>query len=135
MTHSDDPLMKGDPTMTHMQHGQMSSEMQQCITNCLDCHAVCVATITHCLQMGGRHAEASHIRTLQDCAQICATSADFMLRGSPFHSRTCGVCAEVCDACAQECERMAQGDAQMQACADACRRCADSCRRMAAMAA
>lgn len=122
--------------MTETQQHQMSSsEMLQCINNCMDCHAVCVQTIAHCLQLGGRHAEASHIRILQDCAQICATSADFMIRGSPFHSRTCGVCAEICETCAQSCERMAQGDAQMQACVDACRRCADSCRRMAAMAA
>jgi hypothetical protein len=122
-------------TMTAMQHHQMSGEMQQCITNCLDCHAICVQTIGHCLEMGGEHASKGHITTLQDCAQICAASADFMLRSSPFHAQTCGVCAEVCDACAEECERMAQGDAMMQACAESCRRCAESCRRMAAMAA
>jgi hypothetical protein len=121
--------------MTQTQHHQASGEMMQCINNCMDCHAVCLQTISHCLQLGGRHAEAEHIRTLQDCAQICATSADFMLRGSPLHARTCGVCAEVCDACADSCERMAQNDQQMQACVDACRRCAESCRRMAAMAA
>jgi hypothetical protein len=121
--------------MTQTHHHPISSEMQHCITNCLNCHMICVQTISHCLQMGGRHAEANHIRTLQDCAQICATSADFMLRGSPFHQRTCGVCAEICDACAQDCERLAQGDQQMQACADECRRCADSCRHMASMAA
>lgn len=119
-----------------MQHGTqhtMSQEMQDCISSCMTCHAVCLETIHHCLQMGGEHASAQHISLLQDCAQICATSADFMLRMSQFHSQTCAACAAVCEACAQECERMATGDGAdfMQRCADACRRCAESCRRMA----
>jgi hypothetical protein len=108
--------------------------MQQCIQECLNCHSICLATVSYCLQMGGKHAEAHHITTLLDCAEICQTSANFMLRGSHFHTRTCGVCAEVCERCAQECERFGD-DAQMRSCAEACRRCADSCRRMGAMAA
>ncbi len=119
--------------MHHESQHQMSAEMAQCIQNCLDCHRICVETTVHCLQMGGRHAELEHQRTLHDCAQICATSADFMLRMSPFHTRTCGVCAEVCEACAASCEQLAGGDQQMTACAEMCRRCAGSCRRMASM--
>ena len=119
--------------MTQTQH-HMSGDMQQCIQECLSCHSTCLATIQYCLQMGGEHAEAGHIRTLLDCAEICQTSANFMLRGSDFHMRTCGVCAEVCERCAQECARFGN-DTQMQACAEACRRCADSCHRMSAMAA
>ena len=34
--------------------------MQDCITDCLDCHSVCLATIGHCLQKGGEHAEPAH---------------------------------------------------------------------------
>lgn len=115
-------------------HHTMSQEMQDCISNCMTCHAVCLETIHHCLQMGGEHASAKHIGLLQDCAQICVTSADFMLRMSDYHPQTCGVCAAVCEACAKECEKMATGDAAdfMQRCADACRRCADSCRQMSA---
>ena len=117
-----------------MQQQPMSSEMQQCIQECLNCHSTCLATVPYCLEMGGEHARAAHIGLLLDCAEICQTSANFMLRGSPFHTRTCGVCAEVCERCAQDCDRFGE-DAQMKACADACRRCADSCRRMATMAA
>ena len=119
--------------MTHTAH-HMSSDMQQCIQECLSCHSTCLATVQYCLQMGGSHAEVHHITTLLDCAEICQTSANFMLRGSELHTRTCGVCAEICERCAQECERMGD-DAQMRACAEACRRCADSCRRMSTMAA
>jgi hypothetical protein len=106
--------------------------MRQCIENCTNCHSICMETVTHCLQMGGKHAEAAHIRLLLDCAEICATSANFMLRGSGLHRKTCGVCAEVCERCAEECERLAGGDDLMTRCADMCRRCSESCRKMAA---
>jgi hypothetical protein len=110
---------------------QISSEMRECIQNCSDCHNVCMETVDHCLHLGGAHAEASHIRLLLDCAQICATSADFMLRGSDSHQQLCGLCAEICDRCAEDCERFGD-DEQMRRCAELCRRCAESCRRMAA---
>ncbi len=110
---------------------QMSGEMRQCMQECTNCHNICLETITYCLQQGGKHAEAAHIRLLLDCAEICRTSANFMLRGSDLHGRVCAVCAEVCERCAQSCAQLGD-DAQMQACADACRRCAESCRRMAA---
>ena len=113
-----------------MPHQEMSQEMRDCIQNCLECHAICLETIGHCLAMGGEHAEAKHIGLLQDCAQICMTSADFMLRMSDHHPQVCGVCADVCDACATECESLADGSDFMQRCADACRRCAESCRKM-----
>jgi hypothetical protein len=117
-----------------MPGSMMEQEMQQCIQNCLSCHSICLSTVTHCLQQGGHHAGSGHIRLLLDCAEICQTSANFMLRGSDLHPRTCGVCAEVCTRCAEDCARFGD-DAQMQACAAACRRCADSCRYMAGMAA
>ena len=112
--------------------GGMSKEMQECIENCSTCHGVCLQTVTYCLGMGGKHAEASHIRLMLDCVEICQTSANFMLRGSDLHTRTCAVCAEVCERCAQDCDRFGD-DAQMKLCADTCRRCAESCRRMASM--
>jgi hypothetical protein len=84
--------------------------------------------------MGGKHAEQAHVRVMADCAQICAVSADFMLRASDLHGRTCGVCAEACERCADDCDRVGGGgqDPRMKQCADLCRRCAASCRRMAA---
>jgi hypothetical protein len=111
---------------------QLSREMRDCIANCTECHAICVETTTHCLHMGGEHASPAHIGVMLDCAQMCAVSADFMLRGSELHGRTCGVCAEACERCAADCERLANGDEQMLRCAEVCRRCAASCREMAA---
>jgi hypothetical protein len=105
--------------------------LRECIASCIECGTLCMATVPHCLERGGPHADPGHIRLLLDCAEICQTSANFMVRGSELHARTCGLCAEICDDCAAECERLGD-DAQMEACARACQRCADSCRRMAA---
>lgn len=112
----------------------LDQDMQLCIQNCLDCHSICLATAMHCLDMGGKHAAREHITTLLACAEICQTSANFMLMQSPLHAQTCAVCADACARCAAECERLANGDQQMLACADVCRRCAGSCREMARMA-
>jgi hypothetical protein len=116
--------------MLAMETSAMNEQMQSCIQECLDCHRVCLETITHCLEKGGRHAEPDHIRLLMDCAEICQTSANFMLRGSDLHPMTCEVCAEVCAECADDCERF-EGDAQMQNCAAACRSCSEMCQTMA----
>jgi hypothetical protein len=112
-----------------LQTSSISSEMQRCIEECQRCHSVCLSmAATHCLEMGGKHVEPQHFRTMLDCAEICQTSANFMLRNSSLHAHTCRACAEVCAACADDCERV--GD--MEACVEACRSCAESCRKMAA---
>lgn len=111
---------------------QQNQEMQRCIEVCQECHEVCLQTVSHCLEKGGRHAEAAHIRLLLDCTEICQTSANFMIRGSDLHTETCRACAEVCERCAADCERL--GDPKMRECAETCRRCAESCTRMAGAA-
>src|SRR5690242_13725625 len=110
---------------------RLSSEMRECLRNCQECHAICTETAQHCLKLGGKHADPDHLRVLADCAQICQTSADFLLRSSDFHIRTCGVCAEICSACADSCERIAKDDEMVKRCVQPCRTCADSCERMA----
>jgi hypothetical protein len=104
--------------------------MERCIEECTRCHQVCVRTLQHCLEMGGKHSEAGHVRLMMDCAQICQTSADFMLRGSELHTETCRACAVVCERCAEDCERMGE-DREMRECAEECRRCAEICYQMA----
>lgn len=108
----------------------MSATMQECIDRCQSCQEICLESVGHCLELGGKHAAPDHIRMLMACAEICDTSARFMMMGSPFHSRTCEVCAEVCAACAKDCEQLGD-DEMMMRCADICRRCAESCRQMA----
>ncbi len=118
------------PQMTD-HHGP--NAMQACIDACTSCHQTCLHNVRHCLAKGGKHADPAHITLLLDCAQICATSADFMSRLSAQHSTVCRACADVCLACAAACD--AFGDDQMMwQCAEECRRCAESCARMATMA-
>jgi ferredoxin len=106
----------------------MSRAMQDCINECLTCYQVCLGTaMTHCLEAGGEHTKPAHFRLISACAEICRTSAHFMLLNSPHHRHVCGECAEICEQCAKDCERI--GD--MQDCVEACRRCAKSCRAMA----
>jgi hypothetical protein len=106
----------------------MNPEMMQCIETCRECARVCLSTATNqCLEMGGEHVAPMHFRTMLDCAEICETAADFMLRNSYLHTSVCRACAEVCEACAVSCEQI--GD--MQECVDVCRRCASECRKMA----
>jgi hypothetical protein len=106
----------------------MNQDMQRCIEACVECHQTCLQTaMNHCLETGGKHVEPDHFRLMLNGAEICQTSANFMMSSSRLHQRVCGVCAEVCDACAKSCEQV--GD--MDECVQACRRCAESCRRMA----
>ena len=101
-------------------------DMQACISACTRCHEICLQTgMNHCLETGGKHVEPNHFRLLMNCAEICQTSANFMLSGSLQYS-LCGVCAEVCEACAIDCEKI--GD--MDECVKACRECAGVCRQM-----
>lgn len=106
---------------------RMDFPMQEAITACLDCHSMCLRTaMTYCLEKGGRHVEQKHLRLMLNCAELCQTSANFMLSDSPLHGRVCAVCAEACDACAKSCEQV--GD--MRECVEECRSCAKSCRTM-----
>jgi hypothetical protein len=109
---------------------KITPEMQRCIDNCLECYSSCTETAVHCLELGGAHAKAPHLRLLKDCSLICMTSADFMLGGSKYQPQVSEICAEICERCAEDCERIGGGDHLMKQCAEACRRCADSCRQM-----
>ena len=108
----------------------LSSDVLACIELCIDCHKACTQTAVHCLQRVGECADANHVRLMLDCAEICQTSANFMLRGSPYHPITCLACAELCRACEESCRGYGD-DEQMRMCADTCAECAQHCERMA----
>jgi hypothetical protein len=107
----------------------LSREMSRCIEVCLECYKVCLGTgMNHCLETGGKHTEPAHFRLMMACAEMCRTSAHFMLISSPHHKHTCRECAEICAQCATDCARIGG----MDACVTACRACAESCGAMAA---
>lgn len=97
----------------------------------MSCHQVCVVTLSHCIEKGGKHVEGRHLKHLMNCAQICTVSADFMSRESNIQSSICVACAEACFACAKSCEIFTD-DEVVKNCAEMCHQCADSCKNMAA---
>lgn len=110
----------------------ITEDMVHCIQECTSCHAVCLNATKHILDRGGDLAEPGLMRVVQDCAEICQVSADFMLRGSGLHGLICETCAVVCEACAQHCE--GHPDEVLRACAESCRSCSRSCHDMVTMA-
>ena len=112
-------------------HDHEHDEMDECIEVCLQSHVICTMTAQYALAQGGQLADVGTVGLLLDCAEICQTSANFMVRGSPFHTTTCAACAEVCRACAEACRGFA-GDEHMEHCADVCEACAESCAAMSA---
>lgn len=109
----------------HHDHGNL----KECIKNCWEARNECQEMLfNHCIEGGGKHVEAEHIRIMADCIQACQTAADFMTRNSKFYASECAACADVCEACAESCERI--GTEEMTRCAEICRQCAQSCRAM-----
>jgi hypothetical protein len=105
-----------------------SFPVTECVDACLHCYRTCLQTaMNHCLESGGHHVEPAHFRLMTNCAELCRTTADFLLSSSHMHDRVCAVCAEVCSACADSCEQVGE----MDACVQACRHCEQSCREMA----
>jgi hypothetical protein len=125
---------EAQPMLVQGEH-HTNDEMKKCIQLCRDCHAMCTQTIAHCLKLGGRHAAPDHIRLMEDCAQMCATAADYMLRESLFHDRICRLCSELCKQCGKDCEQVAGDDQMVKQCIEMCRKCAGSCERMASKVA
>lgn len=107
--------------------------LDECVDSCVASHRICLETARYCTEQGTpAHIEATHIALLLDCAELCQTTANSMLRRSPQHALLCDACARMCEACARDCAKIA-GDARMQACAQTCRDCAASCKEMASM--
>lgn len=103
-----------------------------------ECYSICMETFsTHCAKQGGHHMAYEHMRRMLSCIDICALTADFLLRHSPLSQELCDLCAEICKECATSCNGMK--DARMNACARACeqaaRACLDESRHIKAIAA
>lgn len=107
-----------------------AASMTHCLENCAACERVCTETLAAVLSRPDARVDARLTRLLMDCADICGTSAHFLMRQSELHTSTCGACADVCAACASACESIA-GDPDLARCAQACRRCAATCEEMA----
>ena len=67
------------PALSLMQNGH---PYQTCIDACAKCAQICEECFNMCLQEADVRTRMNCIKALQDCAEICGTSAGFMSRGS-----------------------------------------------------
>jgi hypothetical protein len=105
----------------------MDMSMDDCIDMCIASNRMCLETANYAAKRGGALASPVMLAMLADCAELCQTTANSMLRGSPLHQVLCRACAEVCARCADECSRHG-ADQQMVRCAETCRTCAEGWR-------
>lgn len=104
---------------------------QECQENCENCYRICIQTVVHATRQTDHPLHESHLRLLMDCADICHTCANFLLRGSDMHPPVCRACATICEFCAEFCGE-GRGDAQIRLCEQVCLRCSESCAQLAA---
>jgi hypothetical protein len=94
-----------------------------------DCEATCEHMISNLICYPDVHARARQIQFLRDCAHICATSAAYIARCSPFTPSIASLCAHICEVCGNECGKFP--DAESQRCSQICLNCARECRALA----
>jgi hypothetical protein len=114
------------------EHG-LGKQIEECVAKCLDCRSLCMKVVDHCWRLRKIKRECPDIRPLLNCAEMCATTARFMLRGSEFCRELCVLCAQVCQCCADQ-FRGVHDETEIEACAAACRQCAECCERIAGVA-
>ncbi len=102
----------------------LSNQMEDCIQDCFNSHAVCLDRAMSLLQKGKEYAEP--VRMLLDCSEVCATNAHFLMRNSPVYGFVLQACAQVCTHCAEVCDEIGEND-----CANACRASARCCEQLA----
>lgn len=107
----------------------MSAEMQQCLAAVVESERMCMETMTYCLQQGGRMADESLIRALQDASDFCRLTTELLYRRSEWHGRASAMAAEVVGQTARRCTEFGD-DAQLKTCSEACLRAASCAKRM-----
>jgi hypothetical protein len=96
-----------------------------------DCEVVCEQMTTILKSKPDVQNRIRQLMLLRDCADICALTAKYIARRSPFAKHMAGLCATVCQVCGTECSRFP--DAESQHCAQVCWHCAQVCQSFAMM--
>ncbi|MCC6416793.1 MAG: four-helix bundle copper-binding protein [Gemmataceae bacterium] len=118
----------GDKGKSGHPHHEM---FERCAKACNDCQRICDTCATHCVHLlaQGQKEYMKMLRTCQDCADFCATTAQIVSRHGPFAALICQSCAEACKRCDEACDQF-KDDPMMRQCAEECRRCERACREM-----
>lgn len=103
----------------------------RCIEECVTCAQACTACADACLSEADDQLPMLRkcIRTNQDCADICETTARVLSRHTGYDANVTRAvlqaCKAACRSCADECERHEHEHCRV--CADACSRCEQAC--------
>lgn len=129
--HTTDVLLKSHPVKL------ADAEMEKllaCVQACLECGRNCTACADACLAEEMVADLRACIRTNQDCATICAATAEVLTRLTANNTDITGslveACRIACRVCAEECERHADMHDHCRVCAESCRRCEATCNEM-----
>lgn len=112
-----------DPHMSHF---------MDCAKACDDCARMCNMCAAHCTKMvaDGKKEHLATVRTCVDCASICKSASEIVIKSGPFSDLICTACADACKRCGDACEKHAEHDPIMKQCASECRKCENACRTM-----
>jgi len=96
-----------------------------------DCATTCTTCADACLSEDSVADLRACIRSDQDCADICATTAQVLARFTGDNAvvvkQQLTTCITACSSCAEECEAHADHHEHCRVCAEACRRCEKAC--------
>lgn len=110
--------------------------LTRCIEECLGCAQACTACADSCLSEPDDELPALRkcIRSNDDCADICDTTARILSRHTGYDANitraVLQACATVCHSCGDECDRHASRHEHCRVCAEACRRCEQACQEL-----
>jgi hypothetical protein len=105
--------------MTTQTHNEtLIRKLTECALECHKCMAACleeedVSMMARCIELD------------LDCAEICTTTAAYVVRNSESMATLLAICGEICKACAEECQK--HDAAHCQQCAAVCFECAELC--------
>lgn len=108
----------------------MNTKHVETLKALLECLQECNHCFDACLNEDDVKMMADCIRLDRECADICAFTAQALMRNSPVSDELLKACAAICERCADEC---AKHEAEhCKKCAEACRKCAEACRKAVA---
>jgi len=120
---------------THPHPGQLQlDELAHCIGSCVICATTCTACADACLAEEMEHDLTECIRTNLDCADVCRTTGQALVRQTQpdftllYHQAD--ACRFACNACAKICEQHADMHEHCRICAEACRQCEAACDKL-----
>ena len=106
-------------TMTSEQrHDQLLDVLERCMTACEK------GAMTGLGTAGNSNGASQLTRLALDCAEICATTARFVARGSAYMNELLVLCSQICKACEIACRKE---ENCFQECADTCHECHLTC--------